>query len=64
MEFLLYKVYLGFSRARHIHLGRQHVQGSAHEGLVFSSVRSLNLITFIRVKHYIIRWDSIIFAMH
>lgn len=39
------------------------MNGSGHEGMVFSSVRSLSLLTFIRVKHRVVRWDSNVFAM-
>ena len=56
VELLLHKINLGFSRAKHVH-------GSGQDGMVFSSVRSLSLPTFIRVKHHVVRWDSNVFAM-
>ena len=51
----------GLCRAEHLHLGRQHVHGSTHECMVLSSVRSLMLLVFIRVKQRVVGWASSVF---
>ena len=33
---------LSLNQARHLHLRREHVHGSSHEGMVLSNVRSIN----------------------
>ena len=43
---------LCLSRARHSHLGIEHLRGSSYEGMVLSYVWSLMLLAFIRVNQW------------
>ena len=53
---------LGVSRVGHLHLGRSHVHGSSHEGMVLSGVRSLMSPALIRVKQWVVGQASRFFA--
>jgi hypothetical protein len=51
----------GLSRAGHMHLGKYHVNGSSHEGMVYLGMWLLKLSVFI-VKHCVVGWASSVFA--
>lgn len=43
----------GLWHAEHLHLVRWHVHERSHDGMVFSSVQSLALPTFMNLKHLV-----------
>lgn len=45
-----------------MHLGRWHVHGSSHDGLVLSGVRLLVLPAFFIVKHFVVVWANKMFG--
>ena len=49
--------------AMQMHCRRCHVQGSSHDGMVLSGIRSLCLPEFINVKHLVVGWAYSVFAI-